>query len=101
MSVKCGAVDCSHNASGSCFAGAISVQGNHAHSTPETACCTYSPASGYNAEFASEFGIVQHQTVAHNIQCNAANCKFNTNFSCHADSVKINANTASCETFED
>ncbi len=100
MSIKCQAQDCAHNGQGSCYAGAISVHGNHAHSTSQTACNNYVCGSNSNAEFASEFGLSEHQTKTQDIKCHASNCKYNQNLGCHATSVKINSNTASCETFE-
>ncbi len=101
MSVKCQAHDCTHNGQGCCYAGAISVHGNQAHSTSQTACKTYTPGVGLNTEFAAEFGLSEKQTNTHSIKCHASNCRHNKNLHCQAETVSINANTASCETFED
>ena len=101
MSIKCQALDCAHNGHGACYAGSIIVHGNQAHTTSQTACHNYVCNSNAHTEFASEFGLIEHQTKTTNIKCHARNCSHNQNLACHANRIQINANTASCETFED
>ena len=93
----CQATNCAHNYDKYCRAGCIHVRGNSAVKTSETTCSTY---------FADSLGFftsaieVGGDTDPENIICEAYNCIYQKNESCTADSVIINSNFSSCETFK-
>ena len=92
----CAAHTCIHNTQGICYAGGINVDGKQARTTSATYCASYEDknASGFTSS------TNPSNTVGtDNIICQAEKCKYNENKLCKADSVKINANDASCETF--
>jgi len=103
MALRCQRLDCIHNnKEEKCFAQTIDVVGKNAQTTAGTTCNSYAPAGGsQNYEFANEFmdGYTM-PSGTQNIKCAAENCTYNYNTACTAESVEINYQDASCETFE-
>lgn len=94
--ISCSASSCTYNKVGACYASGIKVDGKSADTTCETTCSTYE-----NKESSSFSNSVQDSTVAQtsSISCAATNCKYNHSGDCNADSIHINMDDASCETF--
>lgn len=94
--LSCSANSCVYNTSGSCYAGAIKVDGKQATTTSNTFCSSYvdRAASGIN-----NVANGSNEVCTNNIRCEAYNCKYNEEKLCKADEVHINKKNASCETF--
>ena len=95
--LSCSATNCIHNNASSCYAGVISVTGASATSTCSTACSSFQDRSSAGMTNCGSAGCTCAKTSS--ISCQASKCSHNTNGSCKAPSVKINAQDASCETF--
>lgn len=93
--LKCNADDCVYNSSCECRAGGIKVGVHKATSTSKTVCASYVNRANSGFTNTVDNGYTQTQ----DIKCEAANCKYNENLLCKAESVKINAQDASCDTF--
>ncbi|SCH05279.1 MULTISPECIES: DUF1540 domain-containing protein [unclassified Romboutsia] len=93
--LNCSATNCGYNNSGNCYAGKINVDGKSATTTSNTYCSTF--VSGHNSSFTNSTNC--NCTKPDDIKCDAVNCTYNDNKYCKAESVKINAHDASCETF--
>lgn len=95
--LSCSATNCIHNNASSCYAGVISVSGSNATSTGSTSCSSFQDRSFSGMTNCGSNGCTCAKTES--IACQASKCNYNTNGSCKAPSVKINAQNASCETF--
>ena len=93
--LNCSATNCAHNNGGNCYAGGINVAGSSATTTSNTCCSSFVDKS--NAGF-TNCGDGCKCTKTNNISCQAGNCKYNSLGACTANSVQINAQSASCET---
>ena len=94
--INCSATNCAYNNGGGCYASKIQVQGSRANTTCETACATYKDkASSSFTNCSGECNCAKTNSIS----CAANNCKHNDNGCCKADSVQINMQNASCETF--
>ena len=94
--LSCSATNCVYNNASSCYAGAISVAGSNASTTPSTACVSFEDRSASSMTNSTE-GSTRTRTGG--IACQAQNCTHNSSGSCRASSVQINAQDTSCETF--
>ena len=101
MLVKCEAHQCTHNDNeGNCYAKVVNIRGERARITDETLCSSFADESlSSTAEFAEEFNGTRRKATPENIKCGAHRCEYNNNRRCYADSIKVNRETASCETF--
>ena len=95
-SLRCSATNCAFNQSTECTAGAINIRGTGAVSTEGTRCSSYVNRSS-NA-FTNAVGY--SHTYPENIKCEACNCTYNSNKSCTAEDVRIDAHKAACDTFK-
>lgn len=93
--LQCSATNCAYNKSYECRAGAIKVGGYEADTTKETYCDSF--ISQKNSELTNS--VDRGCTEPNDIKCEAHKCKYNENERCTADSVKINRDDTSCETF--
>lgn len=93
----CSAENCTHNNSGKCYAGVISVGGVDAQTTANTCCESFVDRA--NSSF-TNCACGSSCTCTSDINCKAENCKHNENHKCCADDVHINAQDATCETFK-
>lgn len=102
MSIKCGAHNCVHNDNeGNCYANIVNVRGAHSTVTDETLCKSFvDQGIAGDAEFAAEFNGSSKKATVDDIKCSACYCKHNDKNRCYADAIKINNDTASCDTFE-
>ncbi|GAA0104609.1 DUF1540 domain-containing protein [Paraclostridium sordellii] len=94
--ISCSATSCTYNNSGGCFASGIQINGTSANTTCETNCGTYQDKAS------SSFTNSVHEcdcAKINSISCAAKNCKYNDSGACKAESVKINMDDASCDTF--
>ena len=94
--ITCSATTCTYNNSGGCYASGIKVDGSKANTTSETTCSTFQ-----EGEYNSYSNNATESTIAqtNSISCAATNCKHNYSGACKAESIHINMNDASCETF--
>lgn len=94
--LSCSASNCAHNNAGACYAGSINVTGHQATTTSNTTCSSFQDKASGGFTNCSNCSC---ETKTSNISCSACNCHHNSNQACTANSVKINAQNASCETF--
>lgn len=94
--ITCSASSCIYNNAEECHASGIKVYGMSADTTKETTCSTY-----HEKDPNSFSNSVQEPTVTQtsSISCAATSCKYNDSGDCNAESIHINRNDASCETF--
>lgn len=95
--LSCSATNCVHNNASQCYAGSISVVGSGATSTCSTACASFEDRANSGMTSCGAGGCTCAKTGS--ISCQANNCTHNSNGSCKAGSVQINAQNATCETF--
>ncbi|KKY01750.1 MULTISPECIES: DUF1540 domain-containing protein [Paraclostridium] len=94
--INCSATSCAYNNSGGCYASGIQVKGSRAKTTSQTNCATYQDkASSSFTNCSGECTCAK----THSISCAADHCKHNDSGCCKAESVQINMQDASCETF--
>ncbi|HSQ87431.1 DUF1540 domain-containing protein [Romboutsia sp.] len=94
--LSCSATNCVYNNSSNCYASGINVSGSIATNSSATHCLSFEDRSTSNLSNCAS-GCTCAET--NNIICQANNCAHNSDGSCKAPSVQINAQTASCETF--
>lgn len=94
--INCSASSCAYNQSGGCYASGIQVNGASANTTSQTNCGTFQDRA--DSSFTNCAGGCTCAKT-HSISCAADNCKHNSGGSCKAESVQINMQNASCETF--
>ncbi|MGL5506938.1 MAG: DUF1540 domain-containing protein [Paraclostridium sp.] len=94
--LNCSASSCAHNNGGSCYASSIQVHGASAVTTAETTCASYE-----NKSVAGFTNCAGGCTCAktNSINCGASNCVHNSSGCCKAESVQINMDNATCDTF--
>lgn len=95
--LNCGATNCVHNNASQCYAGGISVVGSNASSTSATACASFEDRATSSMTNCGAGGCTCAKTSS--ITCQATECAHNSNNSCKAQNVQINAQDATCETF--
>lgn len=99
--LKCGAVNCIHNKEKYCCRGDIMVGGKRATKSDETFCDSFS-----NHKRDSYTSSLEHPSKTISIDCEAAQCVYNSNYKCLADKVEIKGCSAcdceqtSCATFK-
>lgn len=94
--LSCSATNCVYNNASSCYASGVSVAGSGATSTSATACVSFQDRSTSGMTNCAS-GCTCAKTSS--ITCQASNCSHNNNGCCKAESVQINAQNATCETF--
>ena len=94
--INCSASTCAYNNGGGCYASSIKVNGANANTTSQTNCATYQDKT--SSSFTNCSGECNCAKTS-SISCEANQCKHNENGCCKAESVKINIQNASCETF--
>lgn len=101
MLLKCEAKQCTHNDNkGNCYAKVVNIRGERARITDQTLCSSFADERIDSvAEFAEEFNAARQKATTRSIKCGAHRCEYNNNSRCYADSIKVNHDTASCETF--
>lgn len=95
MTLNCSANNCIYNKSGVCYAGNIQIIGEKATTTSNTSCSTFQEKDNNNFTSCSSNNF----TTSSDILCKAKKCNYNSDEICTADSVQINYNNASCDTF--
>jgi len=101
MSVRCGMTSCTHNDNdGNCYASVLNIRGERARITDETLCCSFIDEDlRALMEFSEEFNSSNKRATTTNIKCGASRCIYNVARLCKADKIKVNPETASCDTF--
>ncbi|MCR1954763.1 DUF1540 domain-containing protein [Clostridioides mangenotii] len=94
--LDCAATNCVYNSSQLCYAGNIKVDGRQAMSTDGTYCASFEDREKSGMTNSADSS---KQVNPNDIHCEATKCKYNESELCKAESVHINANDASCETF--
>lgn len=94
--LNCSASSCAHNNCGSCYASNVQVSGASAVTTAQTNCSSYEN-KGDSSFTNCAGGCTCAKTSS--ITCGASNCAHNSSGCCKAESVQINMNNATCETF--
>ena len=98
--LDCTVTNCTYNKTDCCCKGDILVGGVHADDNEDTCCESFSQRS-----FDSITSSTAHPSKIINIDCEAVNCTYNSNYKCAADHVDIcgsNAHSPSgtiCATF--
>lgn len=98
--LDCTVTNCTYNKVDCCCKGDILVGGTHADCDEDTCCESFSERS-----FDSYSSSIEHPSKTINIDCEAINCAYNSNYKCVADHVDIcgsNAHAPSgtlCATF--
>lgn len=87
--LTCYAKKCTYNEDCKCCKGDIMVGGKHANSSEETCCESFRDAK--SDQFSS---ALEHPCQTISIDCEVVNCKYNSNYKCHADSVQIDGESA-------
>ncbi|MCM1251469.1 MAG: DUF1540 domain-containing protein [Clostridium sp.] len=82
--LKCGVENCSYNEECRCCKGDIMVGGQHADRSRDTCCESFSQRRGD-----SYTSALNHPSRVISIDCEAANCVYNSNYKCHAEHVDI------------
>jgi hypothetical protein len=103
MEILCKSYNCIYNnQEGGCTANRIKVIGIDAQTSTGTSCDTFSFQQDiYTFEFARELFFENNErTTTQVIDCQANNCKFNSNGRCRADFVRIDNIHSRCQTFE-
>lgn len=95
--LNCSANNCAFNKSGNCYASHIKIEGYDAAVTPETYCDTFRNNAGFNM---SNYSGNLDLTTTQNISCSANHCIYNVSGGCSSNSVDINYENATCETFK-
>lgn len=99
--LDCMVDSCVYNKRQCCCKGDIMVGGRHACECEDTCCDSFSEKRSED----SMISALEHPCKTISIDCEAANCKYNSNYKCVADHVDItghNADTAKatlCATF--
>ena len=96
MTLNCSAQSCVYNKTGICYAGSIRVIGDNANSSSQTKCSTFTLSDG-NQSFSNNTSNTF--TTSSDIDCAAKKCIYNSHNTCTANSVYIDINNASCNTF--
>ena len=94
--LSCSASSCTYNKTGDCYASIVKVEGASAITTSQTTCASYESREGKG--FTNSIGG-QDSAKTSSISCAASNCVHNSSGACVADSVHINMDNATCETF--
>ena len=100
--LKCGVENCCYNEECCCCKGDIMVGGQHAEKCRDTCCESFSQRKGD-----SYTSSLNHPSKVISIDCEAANCVYNSNYKCHAEHVDISGCGASdckgtaCATFRE
>ncbi len=100
--LKCGVENCFYNEEACCCKGDIMVGGQHADSSRDTCCESF--AQRRDDSYTSS---INHPSLTISIDCEAANCMYNSNYRCHADHVDIrgcgaeNCRETECATFRE
>lgn len=113
--LSCNAVNCVHNSSGLCGARDINVGGLLAHTSTSTECSTFEEkglkASLTNVTNMNVPGQLKQMfnnseiEMSPSIRCEAGNCRFNSDMTCHAANVHISgpgalsSSRTCCDTF--
>ncbi len=82
--LKCGVENCGYNQDRCCCKGDIMVGGQHACDCNDTCCESFSQRRGD-----SYTSSLLHPSRTISIDCEAGNCKYNSNYKCRADHVDI------------
>ena len=100
--LKCSVDDCAYNKSECCCKGDIMVGGKHACREDDTCCESFAEAG--SDRFTSS---LEHPSRTISIDCEAADCVYNSNYKCVAEHVDIkgcgasNCKETCCSTFEE
>lgn len=96
MTLNCDVHKCIYNNYGTCYAGGIQISGANATSTSNTTCATFVPSDS-NESLSNNTSNTF--TTSSDINCKAVKCSYNSNHVCTANSVHINLDNATCDTF--
>lgn len=82
--LKCGVENCGYNQDCYCCKGDIMVGGQHACDCGDTCCESF-----LQRKEDSYTSSLCHPSRTISIDCEAANCKYNSNYKCYAEHVDI------------
>ncbi|MCH5250752.1 MAG: DUF1540 domain-containing protein [Lachnospiraceae bacterium] len=100
--LKCGVENCCYNEEACCCKGDIMVGGQHADTSRDTCCESFSQRKDD-----SYTSSLNHPSLTISIDCEAINCMYNSNYRCHAEHVDIkgsgaaNCKETECSTFRE
>ena len=100
--LNCKAKNCTYNKDNLCSKGDIMVGEKHAKTSAETCCESFSKRKEDSVSNAT-----CHPSRTISIDCEAANCAYNSNYKCTAEHVNISGSNAdasketSCGTFKE
>lgn len=100
--LDCTVKNCVYNKEECCCKGDIMVGGKHAKDQEETCCESFAEKKGDSYTSAME-----HPSRTISIDCEAANCMYNSNYKCHAEHVDIkgcgacDCKETTCQTFRE
>ncbi|GAA0781086.1 DUF1540 domain-containing protein [Hathewaya limosa] len=97
--LHCESENCYFNKSGECHSCKIKIAGNTATTTSDTCCESFQNKYEATPSFTNSVDQTFTKVGTEAISCHAQNCRHNKNQACVAPTVKINPETASCETF--
>jgi hypothetical protein len=85
----CSVITCGYNKEKRCSKGDIMVGGSHADTGRDTCCESFRPegCDCYTSALERPCEIIS-------IDCEATNCKYNSNYKCHAGNVSIEGSRA-------
>ncbi|MCL2253445.1 MAG: DUF1540 domain-containing protein [Lachnospiraceae bacterium] len=87
--LDCTVTNCTFNKVDCCCKGDILVGGSHADCDEDTCCESFSERN--NDSFTNS---IEHPSKTINIDCEAMNCTYNSNYKCIAERVDICGNNA-------
>ena len=92
--LDCGVQNCVYNKDKACSKGDIMVGGKHAHTSDDTCCESFAEKRGTD----SYVSALEHPCRTIGIDCEACECKYNTDYRCFAEHVDIQGNgVCKCE----
>lgn len=86
--IGCSVNNCTHNNSGTCYAGKISVNGKKARTSNSTCCSSFLSESGHDSFTNSSL----NETACHALNCNVKTCVNNAGTICALHDVSITSN---------
>lgn len=101
--INCGVLNCSHNDQSICYANVVNIGGKNSKNSSDTSCGSFLDQDHYS-NLTNNINDGGNECTA--ITCNADTCRYNSNYVCSADSIKVNGkdvhlySEADCKTFK-
>ncbi len=92
--LKCNVHTCVHNKNYLCDLEGIEVAGRNAQVSKDTSCASFVEKKGDNCS-----NSMNDATLLSNVKCQAVECQYNEECSCHAGKISVGGNDA-CRTEE-